>query len=339
MNSKLKTMDADTLLSTPLRKTQFIVNGLISQGVHLLCGASKIGKSWLMLKLCLQVALGEPTWELQTHQCTVLYLCLEDTFNRIQNRLYELTDNAPNNLHFAVMSNKIGGGLEEQIVGFLEEHIDTKFIVIDTLQKIRNARASIGANGMYGCDYEDISAIKNLANQYKLSIVLVHHLRKLEDNADPFNQVSGTTGITGAVDSTFVLKKDNRSTDTAKLLVTGRDIEYQEFTLRFRNKVWELVERKSSEEIKAEETPQFLFELVNLMADKTEWKGSATQLLSELNQEQLNPNSVTKLLSRFYYDVLEPNGIRYTTRRTGKCREITLTRSDGNDANDGKSYI
>lgn len=75
------------------------------------------------------------------------------------------------------------------------------------------------------------------------------------------------------------------------------------------------------------------------MKDKTEWKGSATQLISELNQEQLNPNSVTKLLSRFYYDVLETNCIRYTTRKTSKCREITLSRGDGNDENDIKSYI
>lgn len=101
--NKLKTVDANTLLSTPLRKTLFIVDGLLPQGMHILCGASKIGKSWLMLRLCLQVANGEPMWNFKTNQSDVLYLCLEDTFTRIQNRLYSLTDSAPENLRFAVM--------------------------------------------------------------------------------------------------------------------------------------------------------------------------------------------------------------------------------------------
>lgn len=55
MGNKLKTVDAETLLSTPMSKTMFIVDGLISQGVNVISGASKIGKSWLMLWLGLQV--------------------------------------------------------------------------------------------------------------------------------------------------------------------------------------------------------------------------------------------------------------------------------------------
>ena len=79
MDNKLKTVDAETLLSTPMSKTMFIVDGLISQGVNVISGASKIGKSWLMLWLGLQVAQGLPVWGLTTQQCDVLYLSLEDT--------------------------------------------------------------------------------------------------------------------------------------------------------------------------------------------------------------------------------------------------------------------
>ena len=118
MDNKLKTVDAETLLSTPMSKTMFIVDGLISQGVNVISGASKIGKSWLMLWLGLQVAQGNSIWGLPTLQCDVLYLSLEDTQRRIKDRLYNLTDSAPDNLYFAVTSGLIGGGLEEQITDF-----------------------------------------------------------------------------------------------------------------------------------------------------------------------------------------------------------------------------
>ena len=88
---KLKTIDADTLLSTPMRKTLFVVDGLIPQGLSVLSGSSKIGKSWLMLWLGVQVARGQPVWEFETHKSEVLYLCLEDTYARIQSRLYQFT--------------------------------------------------------------------------------------------------------------------------------------------------------------------------------------------------------------------------------------------------------
>ena len=108
MENKLKTVDAETLLSTPMSKTVFIVDHLIPQGVNVISGASKIGKSWLMLWLGLQVAHGLPVWGLTTQQCDVLYLSLEDTQRRIKDRLYNLTDTAPSNLYFAVMCGLIG---------------------------------------------------------------------------------------------------------------------------------------------------------------------------------------------------------------------------------------
>lgn len=167
MDNKLKTVDAETLLSTPMSKTMFIVDGLISQGVNVISGASKIGKSWLMLWLGLQVAQGNSIWGLPTPQCDVLYLSLEDTQRRIKDRLYNLTDSAPDNLYFAVTSGLIGGGLEEQITDFLTEHPATKLVIIDTLQKVRDSKGSAGKAGMYGNDYDDISSIKRIADGFK----------------------------------------------------------------------------------------------------------------------------------------------------------------------------
>lgn len=170
MGNKLKTVDAETLLSTPMSKTMFIVDGLISQGVNVISGASKIGKSWLMLWLGLQVAQGNSVWGLPTLQCDVLYLSLEDTQRRIKDRLYNLTDSAPDNLYFAVTSGLIGGGLEEQITDFLTEHPATKLVIIDTLQKVRDSKGSTGKAGMYGNDYDDISSIKRIADGFNIAV-------------------------------------------------------------------------------------------------------------------------------------------------------------------------
>ena len=233
MDNKLKTVDAETLLSTPMSKTMFIVDGLISQGVNVISGASKIGKSWLMLWLGLQAAQGNSIWGLPTLQCDVLYLSLEDTQRRIKDRLYNLTDSAPDNLYFAVTSGLIGGGLEEQITDFLTEHPATKLVIIDTLQKVRDSKGSAGKAGVYGNDYDDISSIKRIADGFNIAILLVHHLRKLQDSDDPFNDVSGSTGIIGAADTNFILRR-KRSGNAATLLVSGRDMEYQELTLQFK---------------------------------------------------------------------------------------------------------
>ena len=338
MQNKLETVDAETLQATPMNKTMFIVEDLISQGVNVLSGASKIGKSWLMLWLGIQIAQGKPVWGLPTLQCDVLYLSLEDTTRRIKDRLYQLTDDAPDNLHFAVACGFIGGGLEGQITDFLNENPNTRLVIIDTLQKVRNSKSSAGKSGMYASDYDDISSIKQIADRYGIAVLLVHHLRKLQDNSDPFNEVTGSTGIIGAADTNFVLKRKRSSSD-AVLYVSGRDVEYQEMTLRFQDLVWELVERKDSDEIHRAEIPGFLFRVADFMKDKSSWTGSASELLEAMQEKEASPVMVKKYLGQFAGEVLEPKGIRYETKRTGKSRLITFTTNDGNDANDGAFAI
>lgn len=258
----------------------------------------------------------------------MLYLSLEDTQRRIKDRLYNLTDSAPDNLYFAVTSGLIGGGLEEQITDFLTEHSATKLVIIDTLQKVRDSKGSAGKAGMYGNDYDDISSIKRIADSFNIAILLVHHQRKLQDSDDPFNNVSGSTGIIGAA------LRRTRSGNAATLLVSGRDVEYQELTLQFNDLVWELVECKNSEDIHKAELPKFLFLVVDFMECRTERVGTATELLTEMNEQEVTPNMVTKYLGQFAYEVLEPLGIEYRTKRTGKSRLIKFLRRDGDDAND-----
>lgn len=337
---KLKTIDADTLLSTPMDKTLFVVDGLIPQGLSVLSGSSKIGKSWLMLWLSLQVARGQPVWEFETHKSDVLYLCLEDTYARIQNRLYKITDEAPSELRIATTSFQIGNGLEQQIEQYLSDFPNTKLVIIDTFQKVRDSKNSGGKSGMYAGDYDDVSALKNISDNYGIAVVVVHHVRKLKDVSDPFNEVSGSTGITGTADTNFVLKR-SRANESGTLLATGRDIEYQELTLKFNSNshLWELVERKNMEDIRREEIPKFILRLVDFISEIKEWQGTATELITQMNETEVTPNVVTKMLARFSAEVLQPHGIEYKTKRTGTSRLIHLKKCDSNDGNDNINAI
>ncbi len=276
---KLQTVNAETLLYEPLEKPSFVVDSLIPTGLSLFCGSQKIGKSWLMLKLCLCVSQGIPLWDMPTMEGDVLYLCLEDTFCRIQDRLFRLTDEASGRLHFAVASCKLSDGLIVQLEDYLKDYPDSRLIVIDTLQKVRTA----SKDNAYASDYGDISLIKDFADRHSLAVIVVHHIRKQNDS-DVFNKVSGTTGLTGSADATFVLEKEKRASDTAKLYVTGRDTPYQEYTLRFRDCRWELVERKTQEQLAKETIPDVLFRLVDFMRDKEEWIGTATELLAAIRR-------------------------------------------------------
>src|SRR5699024_3766472 len=149
---KLNTIDADTLQSIPYEPLSFVVEALLPQGLHLLAGAPKIGKSWLALWLCLCAAQGKPLWNFATKPCEVLYLCLEDSFQRIQSRLFDLTEDAPPSLHFAVMAEQLHSGLVEQIEQLLKEHPATGLVYIDTLQSIRTVGNDVRH---YAIEYRD----------------------------------------------------------------------------------------------------------------------------------------------------------------------------------------
>ena len=247
----------------------------------MLAGSPKIGKSWLALWICLQVAKGENVWGFETLKSEVLYLCLEDSFARIQSRLFEITDEAPPTLHFAIMSDAIGHGLEHQIENFITEHTSTGLIVIDTLQKVRK---TVSANvNPYAADYDDINALKQIADHHHLAILLVHHLRKTGD-ADPLNMISGTSGIAGGADTNFVLQKDKRTEHTATLICTGRDIEGRELFLEFNKEsfVWELLEPIEMEQLII---PDEIFLLCDFVKSVGGFTGTATELAAVLKLE------------------------------------------------------
>ena len=326
---RLQTIDADTLQSTAYEPVSFVVDDLLPQGLHLLAGAPKIGKSWLALWLCLCAAQGKPLWTFATRPCEVLYLCLEDSFQRIQSRLFDLTEDAPPTLHFAVMSQQLHNGLVEQIEQFLKEHPQTRLIVIDTLQRIRTVGNDANP---YASDYRDIGVLKALADKHRIAILLIHHLRK-ELSDDVFSRISGTTAISGAVDSSFTLVEDKRGSGKATLSCIGRDIEYRELTLeRNAENVWELVsDSRTQPELLG---GRIVILLSELMRDRAEFIGTPTELSAQIDpagSEGITPKKVSRLILQSVA-ALSKTGISAVVRRSNGKRLIELRRAESDDA-------
>jgi hypothetical protein len=326
-------VDGETLMSQFLAPIKFFISSLLPQGLHILAGAPKIGKSWLALWLCLQVAKGEAVWNCQTIKSTTLYLCLEDSYSRIQSRLFDITDDAPPNVYFSIIAKGIGNGLEEQIENFIKEHSDTSLIVIDTLQKVR----SISNDNAYASDYREIGILKTLADKLGIAILLIHHLRKQLDD-DPMNMVSGTTAITGAVDSSFILKQDKRGSDNAVLICDGRDIEYRELQISFDREehLWKLIRDSLNE--KPEPTDNTISVVSDYISEAESFIGTATELSAEIKNRcnvELLPNVLAKKLLQNQQELAQL-GITYDYHRTHDRKEISLSRV-GRVCNDGKN--
>ena len=213
-----KAISAEELLSTPLSPVKWIIPDLLPAGLALFAGPSTAGKSWLTLWLCLQIAQGNPVWNREIEPRTVIYFSLEDTFNRLQNRIFQLIDggDAPERLILQTECPSIGQGLEEQVEALVHTYHDVGLIVIDTLQKVR---LSDGNGGMYANDYKEAGALKELADKYGICILLIHHLRK-QTASDPFDQISGSTGLMGVADTSWVMQR-KRMSQTADICLPG----------------------------------------------------------------------------------------------------------------------
>ena len=323
---RLQTIDGESLMSLPLTPLNFVVDTLLSQGLHILAGSPKVGKSWLALWLAVTVAKGEPVWNMTTRQGTTLYLCLEDSVLRIQNRLFEITEDAPDSVHFCTECALVGQGLEEQVEAFITAHPDTVLVIIDTLQMVRPIHDATYAN-----DYRDLSVLKRLADKHGIAILLIHHLRK-EKAEDVFHRISGTTAISGAVDSSFTLVEEKRGSGKAKLSCIGRDIEYRELTLeRNGENVWDLAaDSRTQPELLGD---RIVYLLSELMRDRTEFIGTPTELSERIDPvgvEHISPKKVSRQVLQ-NLDVLSKIGISAMVRRSNGRRLIELRRADSVD--------
>jgi AAA domain/Primase C terminal 2 (PriCT-2) len=229
----LMTTAADLRLMT-FEPVRYVLPKFVPEGVTLLVGRPKIGKSWWVLDFCLACAGDRPVFgNMKAVHGDVLYLALEDKMRRLQRRIDKLmqTFNAewPKRLGLVASGGwrrSDQGGLED-IDAWCKSVPKPVLVVIDTLERIR--KPANGKTSLYSADYEAITGLQNIAIKHGIAIVVLHHDRKSESE-DAFDTVSGTLGLTGAADTILMLKR--RSTNIV-LHARGRDIEESETAMQF----------------------------------------------------------------------------------------------------------
>lgn len=239
-------MDGNTLLNTQFPELRWAIEDVLPAGLGILAGTPKAGKSWIGLDFALAVAAGGHTLgAVPCNRGSVIYLAREDGYRRVQSRMDLLlggNDNVDLSKFEVVPSDVIWDGGAQGIAAltdWAEEVGDPTLVILDTLAKVE---PSAEDGDRYRNEYAMMARYKTFADRFNCAVLAVHHDRKSSDNdGDIFTKISGTRGLTGAVDTMMFLDK-KRGEPVGTLHLTGRDVADQEIGLRKSGPLWVLNE-------------------------------------------------------------------------------------------------
>ena len=226
-------ISARELCTMEFAPLKYIVPRVIPEGLTILAGRPKIGKSWLVLLIGILIAKRAQLSGLDYGMTvpiggSVLYLSLEDGNRRLQRRMTKLIgsalpENWPASLYLKTEWRRFDQGGLDDISAW---HADATargqnpvLVIVDTLAKVRapwNPKAS-----PYQNDHDALAGLQKLADELRIAVIVNHHDRKM-DAEDIFDTISGTLGLTGAVDTILVLSRKAQGTT---LHIRGRDLE------------------------------------------------------------------------------------------------------------------
>lgn len=318
----LPTITAKELMEKEFPPRVELIEGMLGPGLYILAGAPKIGKSWLVLQIAHHISTGTPLWDRRVSRHAVLYLCLEDTLQRIQSRLLTICDGETGDVTFSIEAGILGDGFEKQLIAYLRSHADTKVVIVDTLAKVRGA---VSSSNVYSSDYAAMNVFKHLADTFKIALILVHHTRK-QDAEDAMQKISGTNGLMGCADGAMVLEKPDRSAPQAILTMTGRDFEDQTFRLRQNRETmcWEIAD--GGEGVPMAPAEPVLAAVAALVREEGTWKGTAQELVEALQERdpelKVWPNTLSRKLRT--PQLQKDFGIRLTQSRNQNGKYLEL---------------
>lgn len=297
MKKKFKPLQVDTVQNLAEKEFEtidpLIDHFLPGKGLYLLCGSAKIGKSWMALQIALCISTGMKFWTYDTKKKEVLYLCLEDGEKRLQDRLFSIAQEWPQEFMYTTEAYPIGNGLEEQLELALKEHPGIGLFIIDTLAAIRceQNRTDVNTKNPYQGDYNTIAPLHKFCEEHNVAILLVHHTRKMR-SVDPFDDILGTNGLLGASDGAFIMRKESSDTDV-KLHIRSRDMEERVLTISFNNTLshWEL-EKENTPIEDAFQTDEDLKKALDYLKEHGSFDGKAAEFC-DLIKARKKPQSIS----------------------------------------------
>lgn len=321
-----------------LPPVEFLVDNILPMGLVLLGAPPKSCKSYMCMQMCLAICTGDKFLGFHTKKHGCLYMDLESNRKRPQDRQDQILqgDDAPLNLHIVTRSGPMGKGFEEEIRRMISQYPDIKLVIVDVFRKVRPG----AKRGMdpYDRDYEDYGAVKALADDLKITIILVTHTTKMKHPDDPFNELIGSAGTLGSVDVAMVIKKESRDAETAKLYVSGKDVEDQCYEIRFDGKrhIWEKLgtsQEVEAQRLREEYEGSNVIRTVKKLVEQGNghWEGSVSDIIEASKYFQGcqiydNERQAGKEIRRFERQLKDIDAITYRanpSRKTGK-RELTF---------------
>ena len=238
-----KGFTAEELQNIDIPEIDWIIEGVIPSGLTLFAGKPKTGKSFFILNAAIDLANGNNAFgDIPTITSQVLYLALEDPKTRLKDRLHKIISDEkwPDKLKIYPMGEwpKIHKGGLQALEEWMEQHPDTKLIIIDTLERFKKPQKSTGYN--YSEDYQTLSPLHEFADKYKVGVVVIHHTRKTKA-ADIFDEIYSTGGLTGVADTLAILRRDTTGKAERILSYRGRDVGEEELAFKFEGFRWVLM--------------------------------------------------------------------------------------------------
>ncbi len=282
---KFKPIKASEFIKLDLPPVEYVVDIILAKGLVILSAKSKLGKSWLALDLALCVASGCDFLGFNTTQGKVLYIDLENTQSLSQQRMKILLDgkDAPDDLSilndFSTMSDYFEDDLRKNLT---EEKYS--LVIVDVFQKIKKPKR-LGQTD-YEADYETLTILKKIADEFNISLILVHHNRKMTNDADPFENLLGSTALMGASDEVIVLHKKDRKDKEVTMSISGRTVQENNYTIQFNKPLckWEMVgdaEQIRKKKEKAEYRNNPIVKTIIKLVDQNhgKWQGKASEII------------------------------------------------------------
>lgn len=280
----------EELMAMEFAPLQWVVPDILPAGCYLLAARPKVGKSWLALGIALAVATGGDFFGRRAVAGDVLYLALEDNPRRMKSRIqkvYRGTDTL-SRFYWETQWPRVDEGGLDKLRAWLRDHPSTRLVIVDVIARMRaatNARAN-----PYEADYQAGSQLKQIADEFNVCMLAITHVRKGEAD-DPLDMISGTLGLSGAVDGALVIKR-TRGQGTAVLHVIGRDIEKEgEWGVEFEDGRWTLL--GTGQEVRISAERQAILDLLD------DGPMTAKEIASGLGK---NYASVRKLLRDMFTD-------------------------------------
>ena len=241
-NWKDNILSADELQSKEFPPIKWAVDGVIPEGLTILAGDPKAGKSLMAVDVCSAIASGvEAFGNRSCVKGTCVYISLEDPPRRVKARIQQQCDLWPET--FKLVSGgipQLGPSFYDVFDEMLIMWPSLRAIIIDTMAFIIPSKPH--GTSDYDHYYKHMDPLHRWSIENQIAVVLITHLTKSkgQEGDNPFSRIIGSVAIQGTSDAMILLRKNhakrsilNPELPDGFLTIEGRELGSDNLALDF----------------------------------------------------------------------------------------------------------